>query len=123
MTAAPVADGAVMPEVHRTLKDKKLLPGIHLVDTGFLDAALLSVSRRDYGVDLVGPTRPDYKWQKRARTGFEAGRFIIDWEKQEAICPEQRTSSSWTPSSDRQQNPVIRIKFAMTDCTRCHWRR
>jgi len=86
MTAAPVADGAVTPEVHRTLKDKKLLPGIHLVHTGFLDAALLVVSRRDYGVDLVGPTRPDYKWQKRARTGFEAGRFIIDWEKQEAIC-------------------------------------
>jgi transposase len=51
--------------------------------------------------------------------GFEAGRFIIDWEKQEATCPEQRTSSSWTPSSDRQKNPVVRIKFARKDCRGC----
>jgi transposase len=118
-TSAPVADGAVTPEIHRALKDKKLLPRTHLVDTGFLDAALLAVSRHDYRVELVGPTRPDYKWQKRAGLGFEAGRFIIDWVKQEAICPEQRTSSSWTPSVDRQQNPVIRIKFARRECMKC----
>jgi transposase len=118
-TAAPVADGAVTPQAHRTLEGKKLLPRTHLVDTGFLDAALLASSRRDYGVELVGPTRPDYKWQKRAGTGFEAGRFTIDWEKREAVCPEGRTSSSWTPSSDRQQNPVIRIKFARKECGRC----
>ena len=118
-TAAPVADGAVTPQVHRALEDKKLLPRTHLVDTGFLDAALLAISRRDYRVDLVGPTRPDYKWQKRAGMGFEAGRFIIDWAKREATCPERRTSSSWTPSSDRQQHPVIRIKFARKECGKC----
>ena len=44
---------------------------------------------------------------------------MIDWEKREATCPEQRTSSSWTPSVDRRKNPVIRIKFAMSDCARC----
>jgi transposase len=118
-TSAPVADGAVTPQVHRTLKDKKLLPRIHLVDTGFLDAALLAVTQRDYKVELVGPTRLDYRWQKRAGRGFEASRFIIDWEKREATCPEQRTSSSWTPSVDRQQNPVIRIKFARKECRKC----
>lgn len=118
-TAAPVADGAVTPEMHRALKGKKLLPRTHLVDTGFLDAALLAVSQRDYGVELVGPTRPDYKWQKRAGLGFEAGRFIIDWKKREAICPEGRTSSSWAPSVDRQQSPVIRIKFAKRECKAC----
>ena len=60
-TSAPVADGAVTPEVHRALKDKKLLPRMHLVDTGFLDAALLASTQRDHKVELVGPTRPDYK--------------------------------------------------------------
>jgi transposase len=89
------------------------------VDTGFLDAALLAATWRDYKVELVGPTRPDYKWQKRAGMGFEASRFIIDWEKREATCPEKRTSSSWTPSVDRQKNPVIRIKFAMKECLKC----
>ncbi len=118
-TSAPVADGAMTPKVHRALKDKKLLPRTHLVDTGFLDAALLASTRREYEVELVGPTRPDYQWQKRAGMGFEAGRFIIDWEKQRAICPERRTSSSWTPSVDRQQHPVIRIKFAKKECREC----
>ncbi|MDQ3802298.1 MAG: IS1182 family transposase [Acidobacteriota bacterium] len=121
-TSAPVADGAVTPEVHRALKGKKLLPRTHLVDTGFLDAALLAASQRDYGVELVGPTRPDYKWQKREGLGFEAGRFRIDWEKREATCPEGRASSSWTPSSDRQRNPVIRIKFARKECRMCRSR-
>jgi transposase len=118
-TSAPVADSAVTPEIHRALKGQKLLPRIHLVDTGFLDAALLTATQRDYRVDLVGPTRLDYQWQKRAGMGFEAGCFIIDWEKQEARCPEGRTSSSWTPSSDRQKNPVIRIKFARKECRGC----
>jgi len=118
-TSAPVADNAVTPQVHRALEDKKLLPHIHVVDTGFLDAALLVSTQRDYKVELVGPTRPDYQWQKRAGKGFEASRFIIDWEKREATCPERRTSSSWTPSADRQRNPVIRIKFARTECRKC----
>jgi len=118
-TSAPVADNAVTPKIHRTLKDKKLLPRIHLVDTGFLDAALLAVTQHDYKVELVGPTRPDYQWQKRAGRGFEASRFIIDWAKREVTCPEQRTSSSWTPSVDRQKNPVIRIKFARKECRQC----
>jgi transposase len=118
-TPAPVADGAVTPEVHRTLKYKKLLPHIHLVDTGFLDAALLAATRLDYGVELVGPTRADYQWQKRAGRGFEASRFIIDWARREVTCPERRTSSSWTPSVDRQQKPVIRIKFAKKECREC----
>lgn len=118
-TSAPVADGAITPEVHRALKNKKLLPHIHLVDTGFLDAALLAATPRDYRVELVGPTRPDYQWQKRAGRGFEADRFLIDWEKREVTCPERRTSSSWTPSVDRQHKPVIRIKFARKECGKC----
>lgn len=122
-TSAPVADGAVTPQVHRALTGRRMLPRTHLVDTGFLDAALLASTRRDYKVELVGPTRPDYKWQKREGLGFEASRFIIDWEKEEARCPEGQTSSSWTPSSDRQKNPVIRIKFARKECRACPSRR
>ncbi len=42
---------------------------------------------RDFGIDLVGPTHPDVKWQAKPQTGFEAGRFSIDWQAQQAICP------------------------------------
>src|SRR5262245_2715756 len=36
------------------------------VDTGYLDADLLVTSKREYGVELLGPTLSDYKCQARA---------------------------------------------------------
>lgn len=64
-TAAPVADGAVTPQVHTDLERTDLLPEQHIVDTGFLDAELMVTSKRDYGIDRLGPARPDVKWQAR----------------------------------------------------------
>jgi len=118
-TSAPTVDGDVTPTIHAALKDKDLLPGVHIVDTGFLDAELLVTSRQEYGVDLLGPTRLDYHWQARERTGFAAADFRIDWDKQEATCPQGHTSVSWTPAADNRANPVIKIKFSTRDCRRC----
>ncbi len=70
-------------------------------------------------MDLYGPTRPDYKWQARERTGFEAAAFSIDWEKEVAICPEGKQSLSWTPAIDRQNTKVMKIKFSGKDCMPC----
>jgi transposase len=84
-----------------------------------VDAALLVESPRDFGIELVGPTRANYKWQAKQQTGFAAEHFTIDWERQEATCPEGHTSSSWTPAIDRGKNPVIKLKFSTTDCQKC----
>jgi transposase len=116
---APVADGALTAAIHAALEGKQLLPAEHLVDTGYLDAELLATIPRDYGVDLVGPTRPDVKWQARAGQGFAAEDFRVDWEQRRAICPAGRASSSWTPAVDNRKNPVIKIKFSETDCAAC----
>jgi transposase len=118
-TPAPVADGALTPTVHEALLDRALLPRQHLVDTAYLDAELMVTSRRDYGVDLVGPARPDVKWQARAGTGFEAANFTVDWARRQATCPAGRTSISWTPAIDNRTNAVIKIKFSGTDCGAC----
>jgi transposase len=37
------------------LAQKKLLPGQHLVDAGYVDASTLIESQADYEVDLLGP--------------------------------------------------------------------
>jgi transposase len=58
-TAAPIADGDLTPTLHAALLEQDMLPKEHVVDTGYLDAALLVRSRIDYGVDLIGPTRSD----------------------------------------------------------------
>ena len=118
-TASCVADGEVTPDIHCALQKKGLLPRPHIVDTGYLDAALLVSSRRDFGVELLGPTRPDVKWQAQAAQGFSAENFRLDWDKQEATCPAGKISMSWTPAVDKRVNEVIKIKFSTRDCGVC----
>jgi transposase len=118
-TPGPTADGATTPKIHAALQQRDLLPGTHIVDTGFLDADLLVDSRRDYGVDLLGPTRLDYHWQAREGAGFDVQHFQIDWERQHATCPAGKPSISWTPAIDNRKNAVIKVKFSTKDCRRC----
>lgn len=118
-TPGPTADGEMTPVIHAALAERALLPAIHLVDTGFLDAALLVSSREDYQVELVGPTRSDYHWQAREGTGFAVAQFPVDWEQQHATCPAGHTSISWTPAVDKRTNQVIKIKFSSRDCRPC----
>ena len=117
-TSAPAADGEVTTSIHEALAQDGLLPSTHLVDTGYVDALTLTASQRDYGVELLGPTRADYHWQAHEQKGFAASNFTIDWQKQQAICPEERRSVSWTPAKDGERD-VIKIKFAFADCGAC----
>lgn len=118
-TTAPISDDARTATIHEGLKQKELLPDQHIVDTGYVDAQLLHRSQQDYGIDLVGPTRADYKWQAQQQTGFDAGKFQIDWQNKQATCPEGCISSSWTPAIDNRKNEVIKIKFSTKDCQSC----
>jgi transposase len=122
-TSAPVADGEATTRIQEALAQKSLLPSTHLVDTGYVDAPVLAASQRDYGVELLGPTRADYHGQAHEQKGFAASNFQIDWQKQQAICPQQRSSVSWTPAKDRSQRDVIKIKFASADCGPCESRK
>lgn len=118
-TSAPTADGAVTPRVHRDLHEQGLLQAIHVVDTGFLDADLLVTSREEYGVELLGPTRRDRRWQSRAAEGFGMADFVVDFERQVAICPEGRESPEWVPRLDSRGNDSIYIRFSPADCGPC----
>ena len=118
-TSGSVADGAVIGCIHETLKEHDLLPDIHLVDRGYVDAELLANSRQEYAVDLFGPARGDIHGQARAGKGFEAAQFRVDWEAEQAICPAGCRSISWTLAVDNRDNDVIKLKFATTDCSVC----
>lgn len=120
-TTAPTQDGAVTGCIHAALREHDLLPTVHLVDTGFLDAELLVNSHQEYGVDLFGPTRGDDHRQAQAGAGFDAPQFMIDWTAQQAIWPAGCRSSSWTPAVDKRINDVIKIKFAKRDCGVCRY--
>lgn len=96
-----------------------MLPAVHLADTGFIDAELLSESQRQYGIDLVGLVRGNYRRQAREGQGFATHDFTIDWEGHTMICPRGHPSSSWTPMGDTRSNAVIRITFSRRDCQAC----
>lgn len=62
-TVAPITDGDVMECIHTSLTKRDLLPSKHIVDTGYLDADLLVGSQTQHQVELLGPTRLNYRWQ------------------------------------------------------------
>ncbi len=118
-TTAAVADDTVTESIHASLAERTLLPARHIADTGFVNSKLLVDSQQTYGITLIGPTRRDNHWQAKEGAGFAARDFVIDWEQHQAICPQGKSSNSWTPAVDRFKNHVIKIKWATTDCQSC----
>ena len=115
----PAADGDATPTIHQALAGKNLLPTLHIVDTGYLDAELLLASRADHGVALLGPTRRAQRWHARAKEGFGMAAFTIDWERRRATCPRGRESIQWDERVDVRGNDSIYIRFAKADCGIC----
>lgn len=118
-TSAPEADGVATPTIHAALAAKGLLPQIHIVDPGYLDAELLVTSRADYGVEVLGPTRRTQRFAARTAAGFGAEAFAVDWDQRRATCPGGHTSVTWDERSDQRGNDSIFIRFAKADCGPC----
>lgn len=98
---------AIFHEENLVMQMRDLLPATHIADTGFVNAPLLAEAREGYNIDLIGPTRGDNQWQLKEGAGFAARDFDIDWDRNHAVCPEGKISSSWTPAVDRRKNEVI----------------
>ncbi len=117
-TTAPITDEAMTETIHQDLEHNDLSPSQHLVDSGYVTAPIL-VSSRASGIDMIGPRRPDVRWQANTENGIDVSQFHIDWENECAICPQGHTSSSWTPTLDSRGNESIKIRFSSTDCRPC----
>jgi transposase len=118
-TYAPVADVEVLPAIHEALVAKGVPPGEHFVDTGYMDVALLLAEQRTKGIRLVGPVRPDPRWQAQQQTGYAASQFHFDWQAKQATCPQGATSVHWTERTDRSGRAVVSVQFATKTCREC----
>lgn len=116
---AAASDLDALEPIHEGLERQGLLPSKHLVDTGYVEAEQMRESEHRYGIDLIGPPRPDTSRQARAGEGFEAARFVIDWERHAATCPSGKMSSTWHEGKDGRGVEVIRINFATSVCGLC----
>jgi transposase len=54
--------------------------------------------------------------------GYDLHAFIIDWEAQQAICPQGHRSVKWTPGPSQSGLAVIRIRFNKATCLACPMR-
>jgi transposase len=118
-TPAHQSDVDQTEPIHAALKAKELLPSEHIVDAGYVDSSLVLTSRQRYGVDLVGPMRPNGSWQAKVAGGYSLDQFKINWKTKRVTCPQGKKSKSWTPTQDAWGNAVVYIKFSRTDCRLC----
>jgi len=113
-TEAAMADLVRVTPIHEQLKQKRLLPAEHFVDNQYVTSKLLVTSKRDYGVELVGPIKP-YRKSK----GFGIDRFEIDWEREVVTCPGGKQSTQWRPEVPKSGREQITVGFAPSDCRAC----
>lgn len=116
-TPATTTDYEMTSEIHTHLAERDLLPGEHLLDSGFMSADNL-VASHEQGIDLVGRVAEDPSWQAQAGEGFDSAAFFIDWEKKEAICPQGHPSHKW--SLFKQKNTTVySFRFHKQHCDNC----
>jgi transposase len=96
-----------------------LVPERHLVDGGYVGAEELVESRERFGVELYGPAQQNRQWPRDGADAYAHGQFRIDWEAEQATCPQGKTSSSWKRQARPRGGEVIHIQFARRDCQAC----
>jgi transposase len=117
-TDATVPDSAMTTPIHRSLHARGLLPAEHYLDSGYPSAELVTDAAKTYGISLVTPVLADLSPQARAGTGFDRSAFTIDFDREQATCPQGQTSASWSPATQRGTDTIV-ITFAAGTCGPC----
>jgi transposase len=118
-TPATTPDCVMGPPIHQDLAQRDLLPSVHLLDGGYVDAELLVTAQTNHQIDVVGPPFGSHSHQRRAGQGYDLSAFVLDWEAKQACCPQGQTSVKWTPGRDVSGDPVVRIRFDRATCRVC----
>ena len=117
-TEATVPDAAMTTPVHQQLAERRLLPGEHLVDSGYPSAELIIHAARVFGITLVSPMLLDTSAQARAGAGYDKAAFAFDFDARQATCPQGIASSSWSPCRQRQDEAIV-VSWPKTACLPC----
>ncbi len=118
-TVATTQDVDALDAIHQGLDRQCILPDDHLVDSGYVSADQIVCSQQTYAINLIGPVRPDVSWQAQHPDAYDVTRFQIDWDTQQATCPQGKISSYWKPQTGVRHNPVIEVNFRGKDCRPC----
>jgi transposase len=122
-TPAITPDYVMGPIIAHDLAARDLLPGTHLLDSGYVDADFLVMAQRQYQIDVVGPPFGSYTRQHQTGQDYDLQAFVLDWEAQQVHCSQGHSSGNWRPGHDVSGDAVIRIRFDGTTCRACPTRR
>ena len=122
-TEAHLTDVDQTESIHQSLADQELLPSQHIVDSGYVDGALLVESQQKYDLELIGAVRENVSWQSKIPDGYDLSKFKINWKNKQVTCPQGvKSTKKWTPLVDQWGNEVIRVKFPRAACRECQFR-
>jgi transposase len=118
-TPATTHDSVMGPAIQHDFADRDRLPGIHLLDSGYVDADLLVTAQAQHQIDVIGPPFGAYSRQRREGAGYDLQACVIEWEAQQARCPQGHASVHWRPGRNVSGDPVVRIRFDGATCRVC----
>lgn len=118
-TPATTLDFPALPIIQQHLAERDVLPGEHLVDAGYMTTDQFQASRTNHLIDLVGPIADDRSWQALQGDGLGAAHFVIDWDAQQATCPQGARSVGWFHRKNRHGHDAIQIRFPKEACANC----
>lgn len=105
--------------IHQAFARDNRLPDEHIVDAGYMSSIQLVTSQDTYGINLLGPMRPDVSWQAHANQGFDFSHFTINWDDHTVTCPQGHTSWHWRKGIGPNGKPHIQTHFRRIDCQPC----
>jgi transposase len=117
-TPATIHDSKVTTLIQDALAAKDRSPETHLVDEGYMEIDLL-VDSQHKGIDLVGPVPSSKTWQDRVEGAFDHTQFHLDWQHQQATCPNGKTSIRCSERKTWRGTPNFTFVFDKADCLPC----
>lgn len=117
-THAAVADSTMTMPIHAMLAGRDLLPAEHLMDAGYPSTTNLLACRTEYQVSLIAPMRGDSCHPARTHNGFTQAAFTIDFDHQQATCPQGHHSGSWHPTRQNGHDAIV-VRFPTSTCSIC----
>jgi hypothetical protein len=117
-THAAVADSAMTMPIHTMLADRGLLPAEHLMDASYPSTANLLTLRTEHQVRLIAPMRGDSSRHAREGSPYARHKFTIDFDQQQATCPQGHHSATWNPARQNGQDVIV-VSFPLGACIVC----
>jgi hypothetical protein len=116
-TLSTTADGPMLSPILQDLRERDVAPAEHFVDMGYTSGEDLA-TQADLGTQVIGPVGPTPGWQAQQHGGFAPTDFTLDWEHEQAICPQGQHSLSWKQGQEGHR-AIIKIHFATATCRQC----